>query len=141
MNERFQSSENHPDSSPATGDHGPALFHPHPNLADAVNRNIVHSEIEGGVWLARVPVGALLEVQTVNRIYTVVYLGEGEAMISGHPDICPEPTRVYIAGSNWGGSMLKVQFIGRGMHMEFTDPQRRRIITSPVVDVRERRAA
>jgi hypothetical protein len=119
----------------------PEVFIPHPNLSDAVNRNIIDSEIEGGVWLNRMPIGSLIEVQTLNRIYSVIYLGDGEAMISGHPEICPEPVKVYIAGSNWGGSMLKMQFIGRGMHMEFTDPQRRRIVTSPVVDVRERRAA
>ncbi len=29
---------------------GPSLT-PHPNLSDAVNRNIVQSEIEGGVFL------------------------------------------------------------------------------------------
>jgi len=27
------------------------LFKPHPNLSDEVNRNIVQSEIEGGVYL------------------------------------------------------------------------------------------
>jgi len=118
----------------------PDLFQPHPHLSDAINRNIVQSEMEGGVWLARVPVGTHLEVQTMNNLYKIIHLGDGDAMISGHPEICPEPVRVHISGSNWGGSMLKTLFIGRGMHMEFRDPQKRRIVTSPVVEIREKEA-
>jgi hypothetical protein len=116
-------------------------FRPHPNLSEHINSNIIQSEIDGGVWLVRVPVGTFIDVQTMNRVYSIEYLGDGDAMISGHPEICPEPVRVHISGSNWGGSMLKALFIGRGMHMEFRDPERRRIITSPVVDIRERSAA
>ena len=45
----------------------PKLFVPHPNLGDEVNRNIVQSEIEGGVSLDELPQGAALEVTTQNR--------------------------------------------------------------------------
>jgi len=127
--------------SPNTTSSEITVFPPHPNLSDEINRNIIQSEIDGGVWLNRLPTGTCLEVETMNRVYRVVNLGDGDAMISGHPEICPEPVRVHISGSNWGGSMLKALFIGRGMHMEFRDPKRRRIITSPVVDIRERQSA
>ena len=30
---------------------GPTLFEPHPNFSDVINRNIIQSEIEGGVHL------------------------------------------------------------------------------------------
>jgi hypothetical protein len=30
------------------------------------------------------------------------------------------PTRVHINGSTWGGSMLKVGYVGVGMHLEFS---------------------
>ena len=38
---------------------------PHPNFCDEVNRNIVQSEIEGGVYLDELCEGAVLEVETV----------------------------------------------------------------------------
>ena len=55
--------------------------------------------------------------------YIAVLLGGSEAMISGHPEFCPEPVQVAIAGSTWGGSMLKLQYVGRGMHLEFRHPE------------------
>lgn len=116
----------------------PRPFAPHPNLGDRVNSNIVQSEIDGGVHLRDLNADVELEIETENRHYTVVYRGHDEALICGHPIYCPEPTRVRIAGSNWGGSMLKAGFIGRGMHLEFRHPEYRQpIITSRIVDIRE----
>jgi hypothetical protein len=43
----------------------PKPFMPHPNFSDEVNRNIVQSEIEGGVYLDELSEGAVLEVETV----------------------------------------------------------------------------
>ncbi len=114
------------------------LFRPHPNLSDVINRNIVQSEIEGGVYVHDLPSDRVLEVQTQNRSYYVVRRNEGEVMIWGHPLYCPEPVRVSISGSNWGGSMLKVGFIGRGMHLEFRQHDARLpIVTSRIRDMRE----
>jgi hypothetical protein len=114
----------------------PKLFVPHPNLGDEVNRNIVQSEIEGGVSLDELPQGAALEVTTQNRSYRIVNHGDGQALISGHPKFCPAPVLVKIHGSNWGGSMLKVRYIGRGMHLEFRHPEYRTIMTSRILEVR-----
>lgn len=114
----------------------PALYEPNPHFSDAVNRNIIQSEIEGGVFLHDLPPGATLSVQTMNRVYTLVLLDDGAAMISGHPQFCPEPVRVQIQGSTWGGSMLKVRYIGRGMLLEYEHPVLRRALTSPIVDIR-----
>jgi len=82
--------------------------------------------------------GSRLEVQTQHRWYTVVNCGDGWALISGHPKYCPQPARVRILGSNWGGSMLKLRFIGRSMHLEFQHPEYRApIVTSRIVAIRE----
>jgi hypothetical protein len=113
----------------------PRLFTPHPNLGDQVNHNFIASEMEGGVFLDRLPPGAVLRVETQNRSYTLVNRGHGQALISGHPQFCPEPVLVHIEGSNWGGSMLKTAFIGRGMHLEFRHPEHRTVMTSRIVDV------
>jgi hypothetical protein len=110
---------------------------PHPNLSDKVNNNIVCSEIEGGVYLNHVASDTRLEVETQNRRYTLWVRENGEVLIWGHPVYCPAPTRVRISGSNWGGSMLKAGFIGRGMYMEFRHPEHQTVITSRVREVRE----
>jgi hypothetical protein len=114
----------------------PVLFTPHPHLADAVNGNIIQSEIEGGVYLRDLRPGAVLAIQTQNRFYTLVSLGDEAALLSGHPELCPDPVEVRIQGSTWGGSMLKERFVGRGMHLEFVHPVHRTITTSLVVDIR-----
>jgi len=115
----------------------PRLFHPHDNLSDDVNSNIVQSEVEGGVHLRDVQPGTILEVKTQNRAYKILYKGRDQAMISGHPVFCPKPVPVIIHGSTWGGSMLKSRFIGRGMRLEFGHPDFEPIRTSVILDVRE----
>jgi hypothetical protein len=114
----------------------PELFMPHPNFSDEVYRNIVQTEIEGGVYLDDLSEGEVLEVETQNHWYTIVIRRRGEELISGHPQYCPDPVPVRIEGSTWGGSMLKVRFVGRGMHLEFQHPTYRRIMTSRIVDIR-----
>lgn len=114
------------------------MFSPHPNLADDVNSGIVQSEIEGGVFLNDLPPSTVLEIQTMHHRYTAVLLGGSEAMLSGHPEFCPKPVQVAIAGSTWGGSMLKLQYVGRGMHLEFRHPEYATpIITSPIQEIRD----
>jgi hypothetical protein len=114
------------------------LFRPHPNLSDEVNRNIVGSEVEGGVFLEDLPPSTVLRIYTQHRCYTAVMLGGSQALISGHPEYCPQPVPVAISGSTWGGSMLKMHFVGRGMHLEFHHPEYRTpIVTSLVQDIHE----
>jgi hypothetical protein len=113
------------------------MFIAHQNLSDQINGNIIRSEIEGGVYLRDLPDESTLEVATQNRRYILVLRNDGHALISGHPEFCPEPVLVRISGSNWGGSMLKAAFLGRGMHLEYRHPKfRGPIVTSPIVDIR-----
>ena len=114
------------------------MFTPHPNLADDVNRAIIQSEIEGGVFLHDLPPSTVLKIQTMHHCYTAVLLGGSDALISGHPEFCPDPVQVAIAGSTWGGSMLKLQYVGRGMHLEFHHPEYDTpIVTSPIQEIRD----
>src|SRR5262249_43009382 len=114
----------------------PVLFMPHPNLADEVNRNICQSEIEGGVSLSDLPLGAKLEVETRNNLYLLENRGDGRVLISGHPRHCQRPMLVKINGSTWGRSMIKMRFIGRGMHLEYRHPERGVIRTSRIREIR-----
>ena len=114
----------------------PELFRPHPNLSDAINREIIESEMEGGVYLDRLAPGDVLDVETRDWICRLEYRGDHRGAISGHPRFCPEPVEVDICGSTWGGSLLKQHFIGRGMHLEIIHPIHRRILTSRIVEIR-----
>ena len=115
-----------------------SLFAPHPNLGDEVNHNMVQAEIEGGVFLKDLPSATVLRIETQHHCYTVVLLNESSALISGHPQYCPQPVLVAIAGSTWGGSMLKRRYVGRGMQLEFRHPgYRTPIVTSRIKEIRE----
>lgn len=116
-------------------------FRPHANLDDAINRAICKSEMDGGVALDELPIGAVLDVQTANTLYTIENRGDGEVLISGHPEICPEPVLVHLHGSTWGTPMLKLRFIGRDMSMEFSHPEKGIVRTSRVKDIHERNAS
>jgi hypothetical protein len=114
----------------------PVLFVANPHFSDSVNRNIIQSEIEGGVYLRDLSPGSVLSIQTKNRVYEMVVLEDGAALLSGHPEFCPEPTEVQIHGSTWGGSMIMAKYLGRGMRLEFEHPLHQVIITSCIIDIR-----
>jgi hypothetical protein len=115
----------------------PDLFRPSPYLSDEINRNIIQSEIDGGVYLRDLQCGSVLTIETLDWTCTLIYCEDREALVCGHPVFCPLWVKVHVSGSTWGGSMLKEAFIGRGMHLEFLHPRYGRIITSLIVDVRE----
>ena len=118
------------------------MFQPHRNLSDEINSAIVQSEIEGGVHFRNLPEPATLEVKTQNREYTLIVRHDGTAWIWGHPEFCPEPVLVKVNGSNWGGSMIKAHYLGRGMHMEFRHPAYPGcIVTSKIIDIKVKQAA
>ena len=110
---------------------------PHPNLSDRINHDICQSEIEGGVSLEELPVGAVLELETKNRTYRVENCGNHRVMMSGHPKFCPQPVAVKLHGSTWGRSMIKLHYIGRGMHLEFRHPTFGIVRTSRIREIRE----
>ena len=116
--------------------HVPDLFSGRTSFSRDINRRIIQSEIEGGVHISDLPDGSALEVLTENRSYRVEVTGPGKTSISGHPVFCPKPVPVSIHGSSWGGSMLKVAYIGRGMHLEFHHPEFDTITTSKIVEIR-----
>jgi hypothetical protein len=114
------------------------IFAPHFNLSDEVNGQIIQSEIEGGVFLKDLPPDTVLQIQTEHHLYTAVLVDDDSALISGHPEYCPQPVLVAIAGSTWGGSMLKRRFVGRGMRLEFSHPEYKTpIVTSSIQEIRE----
>ncbi len=98
--------------------------------------SIIASDTDEGVYLDELDSGEQLEIQTRSRCYHLFNQGDGEVLISGHPEYCPQPVQVRVHGSTWGGSMLKKGFIGQGMYLEFRHPQHSTITTSRIVDIR-----
>lgn len=89
----------------------------HPLIVD----NIERSERDGGVFLKDMKVGDRVEFDTASGSqYKVVKTAADGYTIEGNKHYCPIPTATIINGSTWGGSMLKVGFIGEGMHLEFS---------------------
>lgn len=103
-------------------------------LAADVYGRIVSSEVAGGVRMHGLPEGARLRVETRNRTYEIL-LRDGETWIRGHPQLCPRPVPVQVHGSTWGGSMLKRDYLGLGMCMEFHHPVYSRVTTSTILSV------
>ncbi len=90
-----------------------------------------------GVYVKDLPDGTVLELETVHHRYTLVKRANGQALISGHPLVCPEPVLVEIEGSVGSGSMLRLGFIGYGMHLKFVHPTYGTVATSRILDLRQ----
>ena len=105
-----------------------------PGLSDEINKDILMSELMGGVYLDDVPTGKHIYMQTKNTKYVIVKVGE-DWYIQGNEKYCAEPTECHIAGSTWGGSMLKLGFIGVGMYLEFGVEGHPSVLTSQIQTV------
>src|SRR6266540_2248113 len=89
-----------------------------------------------GIVLAKLLPGSSLEVTTANHTYQIVVTDNGRTFISGHPELCPDPTEVRIDGCSGRGYLLRPGYIGRGMKLEYREAQRR-VVTSRIKDVRQ----
>jgi hypothetical protein len=86
-----------------------------------------------GIHLRNIEPLTTIVVRTQNSRYRIL-ITDGTAAIVRGGAFFPEPTPARIDGSSFGGTLLKVGWIGIGLRMEiFTNG--RRIITSPVRDV------
>ena len=100
----------------------------------------------GGDGGRRVGLGELdalttLLVKTLNSLYRVVILEppRPRILIQGGR-FFPEPTEALLAGASFGGSMLKLSWLGCGLRMEVcSDGQC--IVTSPVQSIEFQRDA
>ena len=71
-----------------------------------------------GVFVKDLLAGEKVLVRTQNSLYALYILNDSNAEIMGDGNYFNEPTFVFISGSTFGGSAIKVGFIGIGMHLE-----------------------
>jgi len=83
-------------------------FVPHDNLSDDINKNIMQSELDGGLKLEDIDNGETIKVQTKNTLYTIKKISKDIFEISGNAKFCPEPIDCSIAGSTWGTNFLSI---------------------------------
>lgn len=115
----------------------------HPNLSAEINANIRNSVIAGGATPSKLPANKRgYKVTTSSRVYELLKEPHGAPgwTIKGHPRYCPNPVLCNIHGSTWGGSMIKTDWIGIGMHLEIglmVNGEASVITTSEIQDVEE----
>lgn len=86
-------------------------------LDDRIINKIKEQEELQGIDVSKLPLGCQIVVRTNNNIYKIK-TGEDKVWVQGGKYF-PEKTECIFNGSTFGGSMLKLNWIGHGMYMEF----------------------
>lgn len=96
--------------------------------------NIEQSKsLEVGIDVHKLIAGTKILVVTKNNLYKLIKTAESKHVIAQGGKYLLEPEEVVFTGSTFGGSMLKIGWIGYGMLMEmFLLNQNKKITTSPV---------
>jgi hypothetical protein len=72
----------------------------------------------GGINIAQLDVGSRIDIQTLNNLYIIKLLGGNRIMIQGgHLN---KPVAGMFVGSCGRASLIKQNWIGKGMRMEIT---------------------
>jgi len=92
---------------------------------------------EDGIYLHDLADGAVLELETQHHHYRIEKTSDTEALISGHPTLCPEPVTVQIEGSAMGRPLVMPTpgYIGCGMHLVFEHPVYHTVTTSRIREI------
>lgn len=100
-------------------------------LDENIVKKIAAQDDLGGIDVSKLPVNCRIVVRTRNSIYKIKILPDNRVMVKGGKYF-PKPTECSFNGSTWGGSMLKLHWIGHEMYMEFvTDTD---LITTSAVE-------
>lgn len=100
------------------------------HLGDDIKRCIREQDAHPGIYLDGLCPGTALLVETRNTTYTILVIGGEEVLIRGGRYF-PRFVRAVVVGSTWGSPMVKLHYVGEGMHMEILTSDRR-YTTSPV---------
>lgn len=91
-----------------------------------------------GLFLRQLDPGTILEVETRNNTYTVIVHQDGNYMIWGHPDYCPQPILVTGLGSAYVTGYFREGYLNTGMRLNFPIDGKR-ISTSSICSIRSKR--
>jgi len=92
-----------------------------------------------GIEIDKLDPGTKLVLKTKNSVYDVEIIDKNKVLIQGGRRVNGsiryiKPTSVIIVGATFGGSIIKVGWIGENMHMEIYEhaTKKRILITTPV---------
>lgn len=96
--------------------------------------NIAKSKaLEVGIDVYRLRAGTIVLATTKHNLYKLIKMEDRTNVYVQGGKFFPEPTEAVFTGSTFGGSMIKLGWIGYGMYMEmYVVGLRKRIKTSPV---------
>jgi hypothetical protein len=99
-------------------------------LDSSIRRLFQEQDDFGGIDVSKLKIGTVVTVETQNNTYKLRVLGDRMVAVQGGRYFESEQERPFH-GSTFGGSMLKMNWIGYDMRMEFGNG-RGVITTSPV---------
>ena len=90
----------------------------HPNFSDQVNENLDKAETSG-VFITSLEKGDVLKIFTDESNYTFTVIDPQKAIVRAEGGGFKKGgEEVFFAGSNWGGSMLKMRWAGPDTRIE-----------------------
>lgn len=99
----------------------------HPNLSDDVNRKLKFAEKHGLMFTALDKGDVLgIETQEATYLFKAIDPKKGGFEVIGVGDLLPEPVgglKVFLHGSNFGGSMIKLGWVAIGTRLEMYTPE------------------
>ena len=110
---------------------GAAPLVPRHHTLDGFVEAVSHAD---GIGLTEVDAFTMLVVETDNSVYQITILQPHtrDVFVRGGA-FFPERTRACLSGSSFGGSCLKLGWVGIGLHMEFLAKDRDQwVLTSHV---------
>ena len=93
---------------------------------------------KGGLLVSSLKPGAILEIETRNNTYTVSLQPGGEALIWGHPQICPDPAPSTGLGSIYANGVFREGYLGIGSRLSFKIDGKR-VNTSSISNIQAKR--
>lgn len=81
---------------------------------------IEKSEKDGGLWIKHIPEDTIIRIHARDALFLLAFtdVTTGSAAIQGGGRHFPSPTLCRVNGSTFGGSAIKLGWLGRGMHLE-----------------------
>lgn len=77
---------------------------------------------DSGINVRKLKPGDTIEVKTRNSTYTIVKQDYGNKVTIKGGQFCKDETEGHFTGSTFGGTMIKLDWIGYMMHMEICFP-------------------
>lgn len=109
---------------------------PHPNIDRSIETLIQSSGANEEGFSVKEALAKcsplVVVVNTKNTRYTLTFTAAETTIVSDKNLNFMKPTRIRFQGSTFGGSMIKLDWIGVGMYLEFIDPSNRVWTTTAV---------